>query len=81
MNVFSDIDIVNRYILFVVSKILIFICYFRLHIFIFISHCISIFILSFVWTNDDETGYSVYLGFPESRATYIATMCKSFEEK
>lgn len=68
-----NVDIVNRHIICHGWGILIFIRYFRR---ILISHCISILIFSFVWTSDDETGYSVYLGFPELHA-----VCKSFEEK
>jgi len=59
---------------FTVGGILVFILTTRT--LILVLHCISILILFPVSTSDDETGYSVYLGFPGSRATYLPTLSR-----
>jgi len=47
-------------------------------ILISVPHCVSILIPPL---GVDETGYSVYLGFPGSRAAYSVAMRESFGEK
>lgn len=70
---FYNIGVVNRYTMYraYVCVWVGFSYLFPTHTLILVLHCISILILFFVSTSDDETGYSVYLGFPGSRATYL----------